>query len=147
MWSEGTGDTSGYGGIVREIPFPRAATQPFGSWYDQVHDRLATLVTDPFVKVVIDRGEITFYIPREKLAESGMTPLSALSMMVFVLLYLPCLATTTAIRRETGSTGASARVKMVAAIWTLERPSARHCWVRAASSSFSYHSTSPLVRW
>jgi ferrous iron transport protein B len=38
------------------------------------------------------------------LAESGMTPLSALSMMVFVLLYLPCLATTTAIRRETGST-------------------------------------------
>jgi len=38
------------------------------------------------------------------LAASGMTPLSALSMMVFVLLYLPCLATTTAIRRETGST-------------------------------------------
>jgi ferrous iron transport protein B len=38
------------------------------------------------------------------LADSGMTPLAALSMMVFVLLYLPCLATTTAIRRETGST-------------------------------------------
>jgi ferrous iron transport protein B len=37
------------------------------------------------------------------LAASGMTPLSALSMMVFVLLYLPCLATTSAIRRETGS--------------------------------------------
>lgn len=34
---------------------------------------------------------------------AGMTPLSALSMMVFVLLYLPCLATVTAIRRETGS--------------------------------------------
>ena len=34
---------------------------------------------------------------------SGMTPLSALSMMVFVLLYLPCLATVSAIRRETGS--------------------------------------------
>ncbi|RJQ56934.1 MAG: ferrous iron transport protein B [Desulfobacteraceae bacterium] len=37
------------------------------------------------------------------LAESGMTPLSALSMMIFVLFYLPCLATTSAIRRETGS--------------------------------------------
>jgi ferrous iron transport protein B len=37
------------------------------------------------------------------LAAAGMTPLSALSMMVFVLLYLPCLATTAAIRRETGS--------------------------------------------
>ena len=37
------------------------------------------------------------------LQTSGMTPLSALSMMVFVLLYLPCLATTAAIKRETGS--------------------------------------------
>jgi ferrous iron transport protein B len=37
------------------------------------------------------------------LVEAGLTPLSALSMMVFVLLYLPCLATTAAIRRETGS--------------------------------------------
>ncbi len=37
------------------------------------------------------------------LVEAGGTPLSALSMMVFVLLYLPCLATTAAIRRETGS--------------------------------------------
>ena len=37
------------------------------------------------------------------LRSSGMTPLSALSMMVFVLLYLPCLATISTIRRETGS--------------------------------------------
>jgi ferrous iron transport protein B len=40
---------------------------------------------------------------RKALRTSGMTPLSALSMMVFVLLYLPCLATVTTIRRETGS--------------------------------------------
>jgi ferrous iron transport protein B len=40
----------------------------------------------------------------DALLASGMTRLSALSMMVFVLLYLPCLATTGAIRRETGST-------------------------------------------
>ena len=40
---------------------------------------------------------------RTALRTSGMTPLSALSMMVFVLLYLPCLATVTTIRRETGS--------------------------------------------
>lgn len=37
------------------------------------------------------------------LRNAGMTPLSALSMMIFVLLYLPCLGTVTAIRRETGS--------------------------------------------
>jgi len=33
----------------------------------------------------------------------GMSSLSALSMMVFVLLYLPCLATVTTIKQETGS--------------------------------------------
>jgi ferrous iron transport protein B len=37
---------------------------------------------------------------RTALISSGMTPLSAVSMLVFVLLYLPCLATMAAIRRE-----------------------------------------------
>jgi ferrous iron transport protein B len=37
---------------------------------------------------------------REALLSSGMTPLSAISMLVFVLLYLPCLATMVAIRKE-----------------------------------------------
>lgn len=37
---------------------------------------------------------------RSALLASGMTPLSAISMLVFVLLYLPCLATMAAIRRE-----------------------------------------------
>jgi ferrous iron transport protein B len=40
---------------------------------------------------------------RRALKDSDMTRLSALSMMIFVLLYLPCLATAGAIRRETGS--------------------------------------------
>ena len=31
--------------------------------------RVTTLVTDPFIKVVVDRGEITFFVPREKLTE------------------------------------------------------------------------------
>ena len=39
----------------------------------------------------------------KSLKSAGMTPLSALAMMLFVLLYLPCLATVAAIRRETGS--------------------------------------------
>jgi ferrous iron transport protein B len=37
------------------------------------------------------------------LLDSSITPLAAFTMMVFVLLYLPCLATVAAIRRETGS--------------------------------------------
>ncbi|MBW1812723.1 MAG: ferrous iron transport protein B [Deltaproteobacteria bacterium] len=37
------------------------------------------------------------------LAASGMTPLSALSLMAFVLLYIPCFATVAVIGRETDS--------------------------------------------
>ncbi len=40
---------------------------------------------------------------KETLKASGMTALSAFAMMVFVLLYIPCLATVAAIRRETNS--------------------------------------------
>jgi ferrous iron transport protein B len=37
------------------------------------------------------------------LRSSGMTPLVALSFLVFTLLYTPCLATVAAIKRETGT--------------------------------------------
>ena len=40
---------------------------------------------------------------QKALLASGMTPAAALAMMLFVLLYVPCLATVAAIRRETGS--------------------------------------------
>jgi ferrous iron transport protein B len=40
---------------------------------------------------------------KNALLSSDMTPLGALAMMVFVLLYMPCLATLAAIRRETAS--------------------------------------------
>ncbi len=40
---------------------------------------------------------------KKALKNSGMTPLSALSMMVFVLLYVPCFATIIAIYRETSA--------------------------------------------
>lgn len=40
---------------------------------------------------------------KNALLSSNMTSLSALAMMVFVLLYLPCLATVSVIKRETGS--------------------------------------------
>ena len=40
---------------------------------------------------------------QDALVKSGMTKSSALAMMVFVLLYVPCLAAIAAIKRETGS--------------------------------------------
>ena len=40
---------------------------------------------------------------KSALKRSGMTPLSAYALMVFVLIYVPCLATVSVIRRETNS--------------------------------------------
>ena len=64
-------------------------------------------------EIVVSTLGVLYAVDREEggdalsqaLKSSGMSSLAALSMMVFVLLYLPCLATVTAIRRETGSTG------------------------------------------
>ncbi len=42
---------------------------------------------------------------QQALQDSDMTPLSAYAMMAFVLLYVPCIATVTTIRQETGSSG------------------------------------------
>ena len=69
MWSTGTGDTSGYGRIVREVTLGTPASEHLGSWFDAARDRLAVLVPDPFIKVVYEFGELTFYIPREKLTD------------------------------------------------------------------------------
>ena len=36
----GSGDTSGYGGLVKQTVFPGATQRPFGGWYDEVADAL-----------------------------------------------------------------------------------------------------------
>ncbi len=66
----GTGDTSGFGGLRRDVQFPGASAKPYGGWFDQVAERVENLVGDDAVeKVVVDRGEITFHIRRERLVE------------------------------------------------------------------------------
>ena len=59
----GTGDTSGYGGLVRPTVFPGEAQRPYGGWYDEVADALE--VASP--RVVVHRSEITFHVRREDL--------------------------------------------------------------------------------
>jgi ferrous iron transport protein B len=54
------------------------------------------------VLYAIDRGQDSEAL-KIALLSSAMTPLSALAMMAFVLLYLPCLATVATIKRETNS--------------------------------------------
>ena len=66
----GTGDTSGYGGLNRTIEFPAPSQPPFGGWWDQVYARIGELVPnygEVVTKVVIHRGEITFFVARQHL--------------------------------------------------------------------------------
>ncbi len=66
----GSGDTSGYGGLRREVQLPGASAKPYGGWYDAVAERMENLVGDDAIeKVVVDRGEITFHVKRERLVE------------------------------------------------------------------------------
>jgi len=37
----GTGDTSGYGRLVREVTLPGSSPRPYGGYFDDIADRLA----------------------------------------------------------------------------------------------------------
>lgn len=68
----GTGDTSGYGGLVRTNYNPTSAERPYGSYFDDVADALERAYpkfSDAIERVVVDRGELTLHIKREKLVE------------------------------------------------------------------------------
>ena len=65
----GTGDTSGFGGLVRTVAMPGPSARPYGSWFDEAVDVLAevlgeagTAFDDAIEKVVVDRGELTLFV-------------------------------------------------------------------------------------
>ena len=64
--THGTGDTSGFGGLVAPIVYPGSAERPFGGWYDEVADALEPAFTAAW-SVVVHRKEITFHVRREDL--------------------------------------------------------------------------------
>ncbi len=66
----GTGDTSGYGGLNRQVAMPGSTQPPYGGWFDEVAETLARRAGEagigaPFEGVVLHRGEITFHVRRE----------------------------------------------------------------------------------
>ena len=72
----GTGDTTGYGRLVREITLPGSTPRPYGRYFDDVVDGLAATLTsagvgfeDAIEKVVVDRDELTLHVRREKLPQ------------------------------------------------------------------------------
>jgi NADH-quinone oxidoreductase subunit C len=73
-----SGDVSGYGRLVPRITNPMvldsSTPRPWGGWLDDVGDALSgaleatgTSFDDAIERVVIDRGEITFFVKREQL--------------------------------------------------------------------------------
>ena len=72
----GTGDTSGYGGLTRPVSMPGPSRPPYGGWMDDVANALAEATRSAGIeagveKVVVHRGEITFFIRREDLAATA----------------------------------------------------------------------------
>jgi len=71
----GSGDTSGYGGLVRSVFSLGSAECPFGSYFDQVADDLERAYpdfADAIERVVVDRGELTLHIKRVRLMEVAL---------------------------------------------------------------------------
>ena len=71
----GTGDTSGYGGLVRQQVGDGSSSRPYGSYFDDVADELERAYpefSDAIERVVVDRGELTLHIKRAKLVEVAL---------------------------------------------------------------------------
>jgi NADH-quinone oxidoreductase subunit C len=66
------GDTSGFGGLVRQAPHEASTPRPYGSWFDEAVDALAEAYpgfSDAVTRVVVDRGELTLHVKPERTAE------------------------------------------------------------------------------
>ncbi|BBY48815.1 NADH-quinone oxidoreductase subunit C [Mycolicibacterium arabiense] len=74
----GSGDTSGYGGLIREVALPASSPRPYGGYFDEVVDTLvASLGDDAFdaaiERVVVFRDELTLDVRREHLVAVART--------------------------------------------------------------------------
>lgn len=70
----GSGDTSGFGGLVRPVALPVAAERPFGAVFDVIADEVEAGLTardgafsDSVERVLVAHEEMTFVVRREHL--------------------------------------------------------------------------------
>ncbi|MFM2180190.1 MAG: hypothetical protein RL192_352 [Actinomycetota bacterium] len=71
----GTGDTSGYGGLVRTAASTGSTERPYGGYFDDVADDLERAYpdfADAITRVVVDRGELTLHIKKSRLQEVAL---------------------------------------------------------------------------
>jgi NADH-quinone oxidoreductase subunit C len=71
---QGTGDTSGFGGLVRRRAVVTGSSRPFGGeYFDEVYDALEEAfpggLDGAIEKVVVDRNELTLHVVPERIAE------------------------------------------------------------------------------
>lgn len=72
---DGSGDTSGFGGLRLPGYAPAPAERPFGGWFDEFTDEFGaaldrrSVTRDAIQQITIDRGEITFYVRRDELVD------------------------------------------------------------------------------
>lgn len=71
-----TGDTSGYGRLVRRVSLPGSSPRPYGGYFDEVVDLLAEALKNNDIEfdeaiedVVVYRDELTLHVRREHLAQ------------------------------------------------------------------------------
>jgi len=70
--SKGSGDTSGFGGLVNSATVIASTQRPYGGYFDQVADdleRAYPLFSDAIEKVVVDRGELTLFNKAARLVD------------------------------------------------------------------------------
>jgi NADH-quinone oxidoreductase subunit C len=70
----GSGDTSGFGGLQLPGYVPAPAERPYGGWFDASVDELGAALAERGVggaveQITIDRGEITFYVDRDRVLD------------------------------------------------------------------------------
>lgn len=69
---KGSGDTSGFGGLVNSATVIASTQRPYGGYFDQVVDdleRTYPLFSDAIEKVVVDRSELTLFIKAARLVD------------------------------------------------------------------------------
>jgi NADH-quinone oxidoreductase subunit C len=70
--TKGSGDTSGFGGLVNTAAVIASTQRPYGGYFDQVADdleRAYPLFSEAIEKVVVDRGELTLFVKAARLLD------------------------------------------------------------------------------
>jgi NADH-quinone oxidoreductase subunit C len=149
----GSGDTSGFGGLRLPGYAPAPAERPFGGWFDEFADDLAEALAERGVpagaiqQTTIDRGEITFYVQRERILDlcrtlrddeglryelcssiSGVDYGESVSQRLHVVYHLTSMTYRRRIRLEVALDVDDARLPSVVEVYPTADWHERECW-------------------